>query len=378
MHSTRTSEEEIKHRLDHLIKELVSYTDKNKQQVINELLNLKSPFTAELLIYLLNDKDSRVREAAAQILGRIKDYRAITPLIKLLKDEQKSVRRSAVLSLGKFRHPQVIAPLFDALRDDDLSIRVYAMRALSGIDDSNVIWPLIHALSNETPQIRWMAAEALKKFRDTRIVNPLIHALKDKSWSVREEAARTLAELKDIRSIKPLIEVLTRDINLRTRVYAARALGRLQHRWGVQPLIYSLREVYNIVNPQFWEVQDKFIKEIIESLLMIGEPAVEPLLEGFKDEDPRFRRNIIVTLGRIADKHRSIVISSLLEFLKMKNEFLKEESLADVLDCLFYLSPSLEELKPFKNLFLSIMLISGKNKTVINQVKGLLQQIMKN
>ncbi|MFX0064653.1 MAG: HEAT repeat domain-containing protein, partial [Candidatus Hermodarchaeota archaeon] len=172
--------------------------------------------------------------------------------------------------------------------------------------------------------------------------------------------------------------VLTKDSDLRTRFYAARALGRLQHRWGVEPLIYTLRAVYNIVNPQFWEFQNMFIKELIDALVMIGEHAVEPLLEGFKDEDPRFRRNIIVTLGRIADKHRSIVISSFLEFLKMKNEFLEEDSLADVLDCLFYLSPSLEELKPFKNFFLSIILTSGKNKTVISQVKGLLQQIMKN
>ena len=366
MYSVKTSEEEIKQRLNNLIKEFVSYTDKDRQEVIKELSKLKSPFTAELLIIFLNDKDSQVREAAAKILGRIKDYRAITPLIELLQDEQKNVRRSAVLSLGKFRHPQVIAPLFDALRADDLSIRVYAMRALSSIDDSNVIWPLIHALYNEIPQVRWMAAEALRKFRDTRIVNPLINALKDKSWSVREEAVKTLAELKDIRSIKPLIEVLTKDINLRNRFYAARALGRLQHRWGVQPLIYSLREVYNIINPQFWEFQDKFIKELIDSLVMIGEPSVEPLLDGFKDEDPRFRRNIIVTLGRIADKHRSIVISSFLEFLKMKNEFLEEDSLADVLDCLYYLSPSLEELRPFKNLFLSLILINGKNKTVFN------------
>jgi HEAT repeat protein len=48
---------------------------------------------------LVNDKESRVRAAAARAVGELKDQTAVTPLIGALKDSDSQVRGDAASAL---------------------------------------------------------------------------------------------------------------------------------------------------------------------------------------------------------------------------------------------------------------------------------------
>ena len=59
------------------------------------VIKLAAKKDIEGLIKALKDKDSDVREEAAEALGEIGDDRAVEPLTKALKDEDSSVRSKA-------------------------------------------------------------------------------------------------------------------------------------------------------------------------------------------------------------------------------------------------------------------------------------------
>lgn len=82
------------------------------------LVAMGRPVTQSLLT-ALKDKDSRVREQAASILGRIGDARATQSLISALKDENPNVRSSAAFGLGEMRDVQAVEPLIAALKEKD-------------------------------------------------------------------------------------------------------------------------------------------------------------------------------------------------------------------------------------------------------------------
>lgn len=62
------------------------------------------------LIKRLSNKDTQVRQAAAQALGVIKDAKAVEPLIEALKDESCSVREEAAKALGKIKDSSAVVP----------------------------------------------------------------------------------------------------------------------------------------------------------------------------------------------------------------------------------------------------------------------------
>lgn len=59
----------------------------------------------EALILSLKYEVGKVRKNAAEILGEMKDIRAVEPLIQALEDKSGYVREEAAEALGKIREP---------------------------------------------------------------------------------------------------------------------------------------------------------------------------------------------------------------------------------------------------------------------------------
>ena len=69
---------------------------------INDVYRWEAEGNIECLIAALKDKDSNVREAAAEALGELGDKRAVKPLLTALKkDKDSNVRDAAAKALGK-------------------------------------------------------------------------------------------------------------------------------------------------------------------------------------------------------------------------------------------------------------------------------------
>ncbi|MBV15638.1 MAG: hypothetical protein CMA52_03905 [Euryarchaeota archaeon] len=147
---------------------------------------------------VFEDGNLRVREAAAEALGKIGDARAVKPLIKALRDVAFDVRLNAAFALGRIGEP-AIESLIEALEDGNGLDREAAVEALK-------------------------AMNTLSNTGDARVVQPHIKLLEDKNRAARQGAAKVLGMIGDVRAVEPLGKVLSHDD---TGYYAAEALAEI-------------------------------------------------------------------------------------------------------------------------------------------------------
>jgi HEAT repeat protein len=96
--------------------------------------------SVEILIEYLEDDDWLVREAAADLLGKIGDVRAVEPLMKrLATDQDTGVKELAIKALGLIGDARPTQLYLEAIPIRPL--RVYAMEALAKIKDVEVLRP---------------------------------------------------------------------------------------------------------------------------------------------------------------------------------------------------------------------------------------------
>ncbi len=152
---------------------------------------------AARLAELLEDKNSSVREAAAEALGKLGDQAAIPSLTLAALESEPLVRFSAVEALLRIGGDAVVVPISNALNDEPAIIRFRAVQALDELADPRAIPDLIKRLEDEAvPQ--WqdrrvcdVAAEALKRFDAPEAQNAL------EAWQTRQEAAAALESAND-------------------------------------------------------------------------------------------------------------------------------------------------------------------------------------
>jgi HEAT repeat protein len=178
----------------------------------------------EPLRLALADSDPRIRAAAVEAVGLMRDPASETSLVALLRDPDGVVRQHAARALGRLRSTAAAGPLVELLTDPDLYVRVPVARALGQIKAPQALDPLIAELNAELSDLRIAAAEALAKLQDPRAVDPLLAALADPNEGVRAVAAQALGRLGDPRARGPLVRVLEGDKGARVRSAAARAL----------------------------------------------------------------------------------------------------------------------------------------------------------
>jgi HEAT repeat protein len=134
----------IRERIDHMFNALrdvegASEREEARMSTVINLLGIGRP-SVEILIEYLEDDDWLVREAAADLLGKIADVRAVEPLMKRLEhDKDTGVKELAVKALGLIGDARPTRLYLEAIPIRPL--RVYAMEALAKIKDVEVLRP---------------------------------------------------------------------------------------------------------------------------------------------------------------------------------------------------------------------------------------------
>lgn len=255
-----------------LIATLKDWSPDVRKAAIEALGQIKNTRAIEPLIAALKHEDrSGMRRAAAEALGQVKDARAAESLIVALQDGAHEVSIAAAEALGRIGAPAV-EPLVAALKDGDSAMRKTAVEALIKIGAAPAVEPLIAVLKDGNRDMRNSAASALGMIGDARAVEPLIAALKDKDSAVRSLATRALGQIGNTRAVEPLIAALKDDLLCFNAICS---LGQIGDDRAVSPLIDILRD-RKYVNTLYQQ-------KAVEALIMIGTPAVEPLISALKD-----------------------------------------------------------------------------------------------
>ena len=128
--------------LYYIVKEIGRYKDKSSAQVLIELLtNFKEK----------KDQYLKVKCLAANILGQLKEEKALLPLMYVMNDREEDyrMRLAAAEALGKIGNYQAVIPLIKIISDDkekSIYLKESATKALGMLGDERAVDPLIELL----------------------------------------------------------------------------------------------------------------------------------------------------------------------------------------------------------------------------------------
>lgn len=196
--------------------------------------------------------------------------------------------------------------LIQALQYGDEFSASDAAEALVGLGGDQAVDPLTHMLNDKhRPKLtRVTAADALGKIGNRRAVPDLIHALNDPD--VQLTAIHALEKIRDERAIQPLIQIFQTNINLTVRHSMQDVLGT----FGL-PALEPLVQLLKHQNPDVRQ-------GAVRALGKIADPrAVEPLIQTLKDSDSDVRWSVTLSLGEIQDVRAK---EPLLQIIKDESE----------------------------------------------------------
>jgi len=320
----------------------------------------------EPLIAALKDKDAGVRGSVAGALAQLGDERAVEPLREAMRDDDGIVLSSVAFALARLLGderaveplltatenaeefeglallgmlmrigPPAVEPLIAALKQEDKRVRYTAVFVLVHLDDQRAVEPVITFLKSESDTLRAPGAKALEA-TGSSTVEYLIELLKHKDlFYVRSSSAWTLGWLGDKRAVEPLVAAIgdasvVGNANAGVAlVQVALALGRLGDKRAIEPLIDVVKRMAPLkddkVNTllagemaqemaQDWR---RLVVKVLDALVKIGPPALEPLIGVLKDENAHVRSFAAEGMGELGDKR---AVQPLVAVLKDEDE----------------------------------------------------------
>lgn len=262
--------------------------------------------------------NARIRQAAADALGRAGGSQAVALLLERLDEESDpdvieaagtALRRlgeaemsRAILSIWhgdpipaiRLRNRRLGRPLLQALRARWPATRAAAAEALGHLRDDAHVPPLITLLGDPFAVVRRAAARSLGRLGDSRALAPLQEMLADGDPELRRESVLALAGMEGDLALEGLLRALG-DSDVEVRRVAAVALGRIGDSRAVPALGRRL-------SPDHPEPSDLVRAWIVWALGAIGSPMALPaLFHALDDPVDRVAIAAAQALGRMGD-----------------------------------------------------------------------------
>ncbi|HEY3422751.1 MAG TPA: HEAT repeat domain-containing protein [Methanocellaceae archaeon] len=239
---------------------------------------------------------------------KLEQDKDVEGLINALKFNDAVIRMNAMGALARMRDARAIEAIVPYLRES--FFQMYAVMALANIGDPAVP-ALVRSLGDKSPMMRAGAARALRDVSDGRAIEPLIKLLRENNKNVKIEAMYALGRAKDSRAIGPLLKVLADDAAVNEAASDALVLIGEPAVW---PLINAIKTVSMPVR-----------SDIYRTLVKIGKPAVQPLIKSLGDGNPAIRSGAAIVLGRLGE---ACAVEPLLEMLRQEKmeKFLQSDT----------------------------------------------------
>ncbi len=211
--------------IEPLKKLLVDPSNEVKRAAVFALAQINERHVGSLPLLLLGNQDPDVRCAAAQVLGRLRDKRAVEPLqFILMEDQNPWVRYEAAQSLGEIGDPRAIPVLVEKMGDDAPQVRISALKAVARLALEERIAALEAVLADRDPEVRLALIESLGvRAGFPPAENVVVVGLRDEDWRVRIAAFRVISRkaAEAPARLLPHLRPLLSDSNDRVRVAAA-------------------------------------------------------------------------------------------------------------------------------------------------------------
>jgi HEAT repeat protein len=137
----------------------------------------------------------------------------------------------------------------------------------------------------------------LGEIGNPQAIQLLLTALKDKEDSVRMSAALALGKFRNPATFDEIANLLLDDPKIEVRQAAARAFTATKNPKTLPYLMQALRD-------SFWwyERGEASASDLLRAIEVMGQDAVDPLIEALSDAEGTVRKFAAELLGRIGDK----------------------------------------------------------------------------
>ncbi len=222
-------------------------------------LNLLDKMNAEEASLMLKHVDPRVRVRAARHMGRLgkSSRHFLDALVAALLDEDKQVRLEAADVLGKLKDERALEPLIKSLADDDFRVRQYSWKAIRK-HGADAVPKLIDHFRNDHPTLpmhyknevgakKPLRKEIVARFHTFggKAVPALTNAVGEEDlWVVRNAIEALTHFKKKAKSALPtLIEFLENTDDRNDKVRVIRAFAQIgDNHSKVMPLLEELKK----------------------------------------------------------------------------------------------------------------------------------------
>jgi HEAT repeat protein len=187
-----------------------------------------------------NRENARV--AAIDVLGRVKDERAIDALLLSLQDSVYAVSFASAKALLAFENPAFLDKLMPGLESRNSDYRDIVAWVFIQKKDPRVFPYIQRKIGDVFPDVREDGLSDLESFGGERAMTLISGLLeKDQDKGVRAKAARILGDRGNRAAVEPLLRAL-KDPEAEVCANAATALGKLKDKRAVEPLTALLKD----------------------------------------------------------------------------------------------------------------------------------------
>jgi HEAT repeat protein len=304
--------------------DIASRKEKLRLAAVEKLKESGTQEAVSILINALNDKSESVREEVIKALGVIKNHASDSPVGKALKeDKETKIRIAAAEYFGNIRSKDSITALESALADKDMKVRLAAIASLDAINAVETINVIGKALDDREKEVRLKALDALANTKSNLIIPQVKKALKDKEKQIRIRAIEILGGIKDHEALLALADSIN-DKDLELRMQTMNSLTTVGDKTVVPAISKAVNDpniemrmkavvalsaigdesVYKPLEEALDNDNAEVVKLAVEVLGVLKKSeAVAPLLRTLqitKDEDTRYM--IIESLGKIGER----------------------------------------------------------------------------
>jgi len=166
-----------------LILPLLQEKDTSTRMAVVQVVQKIGHMNVEAIVNLLDMENEDLRVYACEIMASMKTPQTVPSLIKALSDESENVKNAAVIALGEFNDERAVKALLNMLRHEQWIV-FSAICSLGKIKSPAAALPLLQIFQNGEEELSLAACEALMDFENDDILDKMFHILK--GWSKKK------------------------------------------------------------------------------------------------------------------------------------------------------------------------------------------------